>query len=110
MLTRAIEARAKTHTVKTISDEGTVVDGIPQKTVTESVAVLFLVPIGMRELQSRPEGGFTSQDKKAYEVGSPTLKENEIIVDNGVEYTIREVVYRPEGGFTMYMAKKERTQ
>ncbi len=70
---------------------------------------LALFPLGNRELKYLPEGQFTNQDLKVYEIGAGTLTDKSIINYNEKEYLVNGGTQRDlEGGFTSYLAKRKK--
>jgi hypothetical protein len=70
---------------------------------------LCIIPITPKHLKYLPEGVYTLQDKKFYEVGSGTIAEKSIIqITETDKYRVNQIDDRYlDGGFTVYLGKKE---
>lgn len=70
---------------------------------------LALFPLSNRDLKYLPEGQFTNQDLKIYEVGAGTLTDKSIINYSDNKYLVNGGSQRDfEGGFTSYIAKRKK--
>jgi len=68
---------------------------------------LAIFPLTFKDLQQATEGQYTTQDKKFYEIGIPTLTLKSIVSFESEDYLIDQVSNRMfDGGFSMYMGKK----
>ena len=78
------------------------VSGTP---VSMSVAVF---PLTDKELRFLPEGSYTKQDVKIYEIGGRTIEARSIVtVPDGGTYLVNDYVDRTfEGNFSKYLCKR----
>jgi len=74
-------------------------------TVTKSLAIFKL---DFKALQAMPEGMYTTEDVKIYEVGSATIPLHSTVVFEGKVYEFdMEADRDKDGQFSMYIAKKK---
>jgi hypothetical protein len=68
---------------------------------------LAVFPMNFKDIQNAGEGGYTSQDKKFYEIGFPSIPLKSIINFGDEQYLTDQVSDRNfEGNFSMYIGKK----
>jgi hypothetical protein len=68
---------------------------------------LAIFPITFKDVQNASEGGYTMQDKKFYEIGSPSIPLKSIINFESEQYLTDQISDRNfEGNFSMYIGKK----
>jgi hypothetical protein len=68
---------------------------------------LAIFPLSRRDLEFLPEGEYTFQDKKIYEIGSGTVEDKSIVTFDNSKYLVDGGTRRNfEGGFTTYIAKR----
>lgn len=73
----------------------------------ETTVQLAIFPMSFQDLKNFPEGQYTTEDIKIYEVGAPTITEESVVVFNNKQYRVMMISDRDkDGGFSMYVAKK----
>lgn len=89
-----------------IGGEYVSVHGIP---ASMSVAVF---PLTDKELRFLPEGAYTKQDVKLYEIGGRTIASKSLVATpDGDTYLVNDYVDRSfEGNFSKYLCKRLPTQ
>jgi hypothetical protein len=74
---------------------------------TPETIQLACFPITEKDLKFAPEGVYTIEDRKFYEIGSGTIPAKSEIIFNNERYEIKSFSDRSfDGNFTKYMAKK----
>lgn len=103
----AIKKHLQTITVDTFIGES-FVDGeyIPQY-VTGVSMQLASFPITRRDLDFFPQGEYTFQDRRFYEIGAGTIQDKSVIMFGGDKYLVDGGTMRNfAGGFTTYLTKR----
>jgi len=101
----AIVKHLQTVTISNVTES--VVDGEYVETVVTGTKQLGIFPLTMKDLNYTPEGAYTLQDKKLYEIGSGTIAKKSILNLSDGNYRIDEWSDRSfDGNFTMYIAKR----
>lgn len=78
---------------------------IPGAPVTMSLAVF---PLSNKELKFLPEGAYTKQDVKLYEIGGRSIEKKSMVqTPDGDRYIVNDYVDRVfEGNFSKYLCKR----
>lgn len=88
---------------ETYNDSGILTTAYSSGT-TKKLAVFLM---NFKDIQNAGEGGYTSQDKKFYEIGSPSIPLKSIINFGSEKYLTDQISDRDfEGNFSMYIGKK----
>lgn len=103
----AINRHLRTMTVDVFQSES-FVDGENTQVFSTGVnKTLAIFPLSNRDLQFLPDGVYTFQDKKIYEIGAGTLTDKSIVNFDGSRYIVDGGTKRNfEGGFTTYIGKR----
>ena len=106
-LNTVIANRVADYTVDIVAS-GSYVKGRYQKApITPTTKSLAIFPITTRDLTALPEGYYTIEDIKAYQLGSPDIPLQSVIHYNGKEYKVMAVSDRQkDGDFSYYIGKK----
>ena len=103
----AINRYLRTVTVKEFVSESFVAGENVQVYAADTNKELAIFPLSNRDLKYLPEGEYTVQDKKIYEIGSGTISDKSEITFDGSRYIIDGGTRRDfEGGFTTYIGKR----
>jgi len=107
MLQSVIQEHVATYVVRLDTGE-TDSGGRAQRNLQqETTKDLAIFRLGYRDLMSLPQGQYSSEDIKAYELGAKTITLQSVIVFEGSEFRVTSNSDRnKDGGFTMYVAKK----
>jgi hypothetical protein len=102
---RAIRKHLRTVTVNQHSEAK--VDGEYIDTYVSGTKQLAVFPLTLKDLRHDPNGVYTLQDKKFYEIGAGTINPKSTVVMSDGTYTIDLWSDRNfDGGFTMYVGKR----
>lgn len=103
---QSIIKHLKSCTVETAS--GVYVDGEFVETLTESIVDLAPFPVTWKDLKFMTDGAYTTQDKKFYELGSPSLAVHDVVILGVDRFKIMQSTDRnDDGGFSIYLGKRE---
>jgi len=107
MLQAVIQEHVQSYVVDLYTGE-TMADGRVQEGIQQQVAKdLAIFRLRYRDLMALPQGQYTSEDVKAYELGNGTIPIESVITFEGSKFRVDQVSDRnKDGGFTMYIAKK----
>jgi hypothetical protein len=73
----------------------------------ETTKTLAVFKLTFRDLQASPEGQWTMEDVKVYELGDPTIPMESVLAIGTKRYRFTMLSDRDkDGGFSMYWAKK----
>ena len=102
----SIKRHLRNLVVTNIVSEGYVSGELTKVTASGTVSAAIF-PLTNRDLRYFPEGAFTFQDKKIFEVGSGTITDKAIVTFDSSDYLVDGGTKRNfEGMFTTYMAKR----
>lgn len=80
---------------------------ITENNQLQTTKTLAIFPLTFQDLRNLPDGQYTTEDIKIYEVGTPTIPTESVVKYNGKSYRVMMVSDRnKDGGFSMYVAKK----
>lgn len=104
---KAINRHLRTMTVDVFQSESYVNGEQVAVYATGVSKTLAVFPLSNRDMQFLPDGAYTFQDRKIYELGTGTLIDKSILNFDGDKYLIKGGTKRNfEGGFTTYMSKR----
>lgn len=102
----AIIKHLQTFTVET--ESGVYVDGDYVETLTATTVDLASFPLTFKDLRMVPEGAYTAEDRKFFEIGEPTLNVHDVVISGSDRYRIMQITNRNnDGGFSAYIGKRE---
>lgn len=103
----AIVRHLRTMTVDVYQSEGYVSGENVQVFSTGVSKTLAVFPLSNRDISYLPDGAYTFQDRKIYEIGAGTLTDKSILNFDSSRYLIDGGTRRNfEGGYTTYLAKR----
>lgn len=105
---KSIVKHLRPHIKKGVSS-GAYVNGEYVETLSASgVISLASFPLTFQQLRYLPEGAYNTQDRKFFEIGSGSLKKDDIILCDYGTFRINELSDRDfDGGYTVYLSKRE---
>ncbi len=112
-ITSAYRALNRLHQSVTIQrkNSGSYVNGewVPGSTQPSLVAKLASVPLTPKQVQTLPEGQYTTQDRFFYQIGNAVAIQKNDRITLGLEtFVVQDISDRLfDGGFLRYLAKKE---
>ena len=103
----AINRHLRSATIKGLVSESFVDGENVQTYAADVIKELAVFPLSNRDLRYLPEGEYTAQDRKFYELGEGTIKDKSEIEFDGIRYIVDGGTQRNfEGGFTTYVGKR----